>query len=84
MAVDESEVETGHHVGWKVTVVALPPNYAEAQYGAQSHPRTKHDVNAEAEIARDVGGGGRWKVSYKPHRLVLIFSCYSSQVPVAS
>ena len=58
MAVDESEVETGHHVGWKVTVVALPPNYAEAQYGAQSHPRTKHDVNAEAEIARGIDGGG--------------------------
>ena len=60
MAVDESKVETGHHVGWKVAVVTLRPNFTEAQYGAQSHPRTKHDVNTGAEIARDVGRGGRW------------------------
>ena len=59
MAVDESEVETGHHVGGVVCLVATPLRLTEPQYGAQSHPRTKRDVNTGAEIARDVGRGGR-------------------------
>ena len=55
MAVDESEVETGHHVGGVVCLVATPLRLTEPQYGAQSHPRTKRDVNTGAEITRDVG-----------------------------
>ena len=76
VAVDESEVETVHHVERKDTVVALPPDFAKAQYGdslIRGQSTSEDKARCErggCEIARDVDGGGRWKVSYKPHRLV--------------